>query len=446
MVAKNRKKEGSETAILFRPSSAERWLNCLGSTRLALDVPKGRRSSPAAQEGTAAHFVAEQALRGVRQPEEWTDRMVSVDNGMDGVFVDAEMAEKVRLYVDGGKKWRGPGFEERVEGKLTLSPLAPDDPFLAQVGGTADHLILDYVNRRLVVRDLKYGKGVVVNASSKQLKVYLLMALLSYMPPVQGWAMLIAEVTQPRLPREDEWVTEVTYTPDELTAFLGELYQALRDAVMPDAPLRSGDWCRWCPAAEICPVLANKALAVAQGAFGSVKLVDAIAETLETRLPAPPVYVSTEVQAEYASQAGERAVVLPDPAGEAIGPDDIAAWLDGRDFVEQWFKAVEQRAVRLLEAGVAIPGWILGTRSTHRRWQDPDAAAAALIAAGADPEKILKIVLPTLKSPKQVEDADKALKPLVKTLTFNPPGAPALLRDDGERAAKAPVYPALPAE
>ena len=373
--------------------------------------------------------------------------MVSVDDGLDGVFVDAEMAEKVRLYVDGAGKWRYGGEDEFVESKQTLAWLLPDDPFLAQVGGTADHVLVDRARRRIIVRDFKYGKGVRVPASSRQLKVYLLMALVSYTPPPGGWEHLVAEVTQPRLPKEEDWVTEVVYTPEELLGFLGELYQALRDAVMPDAPLREGAWCRWCPGAQVCPILANQALAAAQSAFGASPLGEA--PTALTMVPSAPVYVKDEIQAARADAAGEKAIVLPDPASEAVSAADLAKWLEGRELVEQWFTAVEQRAVRLLEAGIKIPGWVLGKRSTHRRWTDPDAAASALLKAGATADAIMKITPPTLKSPKQVEDATRGpARALVKSLTFNPPGVPALLREDAasSRERVAPPFPPLPPE
>ena len=448
LVEANCKKEGKADATLFRPSAASRWMTCVGSTQLCLRVPSGGGSSSAAREGTAAHKVAEEALRKTQLPEEWADRHIYVDGDPAGVYVDAEMVEKVQVYLDEAEKWRGPAVAEFVEARVSLSSVAPDDPFLQQVGGTADHILVDYEEGRIVNRDLKYGKGVIVIAGeSKQQKIYLLCELLSFSAPSGGWKQLVAEVVQPRLPREEDWVTHGVYTPADLMAFLGEVYTAIRAAVEPDPPLTPGEhcWQTFCPAREICPALASKSLEIMQDRFAAYPLEGAV--TLDQPVPAAPDFAAKLPVPVVGKDLNT--IVLPNPTDSSISAEDLARWLKGRDFVDAWFSAIEQRAVRILESGGQIPGYKLVERTTHRRWVDPDAAAVTLIQAGANPESILLQQPLMLISPKQVEDRlkSKAFKQMVEKLTVRPKGGATLVEASDKRPSiTVPLLPAIDGE
>lgn len=427
---------GKLPPALFRPSSGSRWLACHGSTQLALRSPKERKPSHYAQEGTAAHKVAELALIGERQPTEWVDRQVRLDGdaGLEGWFVDAEMAESVQTYLDAGKLWfdeAGGECRPLVEARLSLGALDPTDPFLSEVAGTADHLILDYRNRRIIVRDLKYGKGVRVKASSPQPRLYGLMALVTYDAPPGGWQQVICEIVQPRLPNEDDWVTQITYTPDQLMGFLGEVYDALIAATQPDAPLTpdpTGDYCRWCPAAGQCPALADRALRAGQDAFAQSPLAIV---TPNTPVAVPP-------------QAGW---TLPDPAG--VSPGDLANWLDSEDPIVAWFTAVKQRAAQLSMAGVTVPGWKMVARTSHRRYKNKDEAIAELYKAGLEEADVYAVEKEApMRTPRQVEERftgarKKDVKELIEKLTERPAGEPTLVRAGDKREAVGSVFPAL---
>lgn len=430
---------GKLPSALFRPSSASRWLACHGSTQLILRAPKERRASRAAQEGTAAHKVAEMALTGERQPHEWVDRMVKFDDaGVEGWFVDDEMAEKTQFYADGAMKWydlaQG-NIRPLVEARLSLAVLDPGDPFLAEVAGTTDHLLLDYHNARIIDRDFKYGKGVRVKASSPQPLLYGLMALVSYDPPEGGWKEVVCEIVQPRLPNEDDWVTTVTYTADQLMGFLGTVYEALLAATTPDAPLTpdpTGEYCRWCPAAGMCPALADRALRAGQDAFAQAPLMPIT--------PATPVAVPS------------KQMVLPDPAGAGASVADLATWLDSEEPIVAWFTAVKQRAAQLLTAGVTVPGWKMVPRTGHRRFKDKAEAVKELYAAGLEEADVYAVEREApLRTPKQMEDRFKGARKkdvveVIAKLTERPEGEPTLVRAGDKREAVAPAFPALPEE
>ena len=73
-------------------SGAKRWMNCPGSVRLCRTIPN--ESSAAAEEGTAAHELAETCLKSGQDAVEFIDRTVH------GFTVDEDMAEAVQVYLD----------------------------------------------------------------------------------------------------------------------------------------------------------------------------------------------------------------------------------------------------------------------------------------------------------------------------------------------------------
>jgi len=136
-----------------------------------------------------------------------------------------------------------------------------------------------------------------------------------------------------------------------LRRFEAELIMAVRTAQQPDAPLASGDHCRWCAAKSICP-LVNGAV-------------------------------------ERARRENIKAVNV-DRLVEALGQIEL---------LEGWIKDAREMAVTLLEAGVEVPGWKLVPKRATRQWVDEYAAAGALLNLGA----FALHELTELKSPAQVE-------------------------------------------
>ncbi len=63
---------------IWRPSNASRWLHCLGSIQLIARTPGATVSVSGypAKQGTAAHKVAEIALKSGPTPEEMVGRSV----------------------------------------------------------------------------------------------------------------------------------------------------------------------------------------------------------------------------------------------------------------------------------------------------------------------------------------------------------------------------------
>lgn len=239
-------------------SSMHRWANCPGSIRLGKGLDK--RSSSYAEEGTAAHAVAEKWLRTGGCPND----------------VDEETREAVKVYID--TIWI-----DSDQARLALSIEQSFDLSAIHPGayGTADLVMYDEQSRVLRVYDYKHGAGVAVAVErNPQLMYYALGALLESKLPAETVEMV---VVQPRCPHPDGPVRRWSLPAVDLVEFAAELVEYAKATEDPKAPLMPGDWCRFCPASGICPAVYDKAKKLAQLEFRSglsydpTKLADTLA-------------------------------------------------------------------------------------------------------------------------------------------------------------------------
>lgn len=245
---------------LLSASSSKQWLNCPPSVRLGEHIED--TNSIYAQEGTEAHEVVEitnilnfiandhkrlitkynKQLDAIKQHKLFKDEMLGYAEDFK-VFI----AEKVNEINDNTFDDIPPvAFEQRVD----YSKYAPDG------FGTCDVVI--FGDKRLVIIDYKYGKGVEVSAEdNSQLKLYALGVIEScddidaYGTKVNTVEMIIY---QPRLNHisctemlvEDlvEW-GEKEVLPKALLAYDG------------GGEFKSGEHCRWCKVKPTCRKLAS---------------------------------------------------------------------------------------------------------------------------------------------------------------------------------------------
>jgi hypothetical protein len=341
---------GSRPHAELGASSAHRWMGCPGSVRLAATVQAP--SSTYAEEGTAAHMVAERCLSG------GLAAAALIGQELNGHIVDADMADHVQVYLDAVRAEVGADDVLLVEQRFSLERLDPP----AEMFGTADAVVYKPALRRLVVFDLKYGAGVPVEAAGNpQARYYALGACLALDHLVVSEVEVV--IVQPRCTHPAGPVRRETVPAFELLEWSADLLEAAERTLEPDAPLVAGDWCRFCPAAGVCPALSERALTTAQIEFA------------ETPVPSPP-----------------------DPA--SLAPDEIGRLLSAAELVELWIRALRGHACAELEAGRAIPGWKLVPKRATRRWRDEDAAPARLRDLGLAEDELFAR---KLRSPAQVE-------------------------------------------
>jgi len=256
------------------PSSAHRWMACPGSVVLEDGIPEKR--SVYADEGTCAHFLAEQSLRfevpaaksiGQRiciWVEEDTEEDVTcweadVPEDADVVYhtiVDEDMAAFIQQYIDRVLEYAADD-ELLIEQRLDISPLTEED----DAKGTADAVVL--LDDELQVHDLKYGRGKEVDAENNpQLLMYAAAAYEVY-GPIADFQRIRVVIHQPRRGHLSEW----DCTVEQLANFaigVNMAADSVRSAfeVKDDmAELEAGfldpgvEQCQWCKAKATCPAL-----------------------------------------------------------------------------------------------------------------------------------------------------------------------------------------------
>lgn len=233
-------------------SSSSRWLHCSVSRRL--EAPFPNKSSIFAEEGTAAHAMAEQKLlrylkrQNSRSPTKYDTPEMDEMTDIYRDFV-AEAVEEIRKTCEYPLVL--------VEDRLDFSKWVPES------FGTGDAVIVS--PQKLWVIDLKYGKGVWVRAGpdeksgmpNTQLSLYALGAYSMYSPIFEDIKAVSLSIVQPRLGNIDTytfpieqlltWADEYV-KPRALMAFKGE-----GEAV-------PGEWCKFCRAKPVCRALAEQAM------------------------------------------------------------------------------------------------------------------------------------------------------------------------------------------
>lgn len=345
------------------PSSAERWMACPGSAALVESLPPGEEKDYQ-HEGNMAHALADYCLRTGNEP-------LAVPVTYGGQQYSLEMREAVQLFYDTvmnrlaflRKRCGDLGTASTVcqqtvqlyvEQRVTLAALQPPE----EMYGTADAIIVapDVID----VFDLKYGRGVTVEAHSPQVAYYALATALGFaaipddatptmalklaldqfkrvlvtiVQPRQGGAVR-TETLQDDTPDYDP--STVEYQNTDLRQFAVELLMAASRAHQPDAPLVAGEQCRFCPAKAFCPAVRSMALAVVP------------------QTPSGP------------------------PAIETLSLEEAAGYLTKVPVLQAWAKALGERIEQALLRGESVPGFKLVEKRARRFWLDEKEATEVL--------------------------------------------------------------------
>ncbi len=222
---------------------------CAGAiNRVAkLNLPE-ERSSQAAAEGTAAHWVRETCLEFGFEAHDFVGTIIRAD-GFVFEF-DEEMADHLQYGIDRCREFDGTMF---VEVWVNTTQWVGKDDEGNDQGGTVDCAIVG--EEEIVISDLKFGSGIPVQAvKNKQLRIYALAFWNQVARFVSNAQRVRIIIDQPRnAAGGGEWVI----TLDELLAFGDEVSQAAEATRDPNAPCTpSESACLWCRASKedgACP-------------------------------------------------------------------------------------------------------------------------------------------------------------------------------------------------
>lgn len=328
------------------PSGAYIWMACPGQPRTvaALGDKIVETSSTFAEEGTAAHALAESCLRSDAQADEFLGFHISADgNTILGKAqtvpagrwyeVTTNMAAAVQVYLDAMRAEVGPEDEVEIEARLKITE---------DLWGTGDFVAYKVTKQMLVLADYKHGAGKAVDLiGNPQILIYAVGAAKKL--GNRGIKKVKLGIVQPRCAAVDPvrwWEFDVT----ELLDFWADLDVAISATQCEDAKLVSGEHCRWCSAAAYCPALVQSA---------------------ETG-PVPTT-------------------------GE-----ELAVALAKVPALKAYIKAIEDEAFAVATRGGTLPGFKLIESEGNRAWADPAEAQRTLLGLGFADTDILEPA--TLKS------------------------------------------------
>ena len=322
-------------------STAKRVIACPGSVALVQKMPP-KPSSKYADEGTLLHHVIAAVLETGKPPEDFLGTFYN------GVELTEDRLERKLLPALAALDEIDPDkmMEYDVEKVVGFGHVLPG------VFGSAD--LVGRIGDRGILVDWKFGDGVAVEAEENPQALFYIAAAMH--TTTTAWAFRDAAaidvyIVQP--PYVKKWTTDIA----RVRRFEAELVLAVRAAEQPDAPLKTGDHCRWCAAKSVCPLVT-----------GAVERADRAA--LKT-----------------------------------VNVDDLAAALDKIEVLEGWIKDAREMAQTLLENGVDVPGYKLVAKRATRQWVGEAAALTALSEAGLNATELTE-----LKSPAQVEKVLKKHK------------------------------------
>lgn len=362
----------------YPASASARWINCPGSIRLSDQCQTEDNGSTYAEEGSVAHEAAEIKIRIA------TDKTVKADDlkkVMKSEYWDGEMDEATDYYRDvvlERYNAAGMGAELMVEQRVDYSDYAPHG------FGTSDAVIVN--DDTIEVIDLKYGKGIKVSAQGNpQMRLYALGAL-EIFGDLYDFQNVRYTIIQPRL----DHVSAEEITVEELVAWGNNVVKpAAEAAARPDAPIRAGEHCRWCPAKAICRERAEANLALARYDF---------------------------------------------KRGDLLGDEEISDILTRADELARWVSDIQEYALAQAMDGKEYDGWKLVEGRSVRKYADDLKVADALQAAGYDEAMLYERKLLGITAMEKLV-GKKKLTETLGDLIIKPAGKPVLVPASDKREA-----------
>lgn len=324
-------------------STAKRVINCPGSVVLVQKMPP-QGSSKYADEGTLLHDTIADVLHDLKKPEDFLGRK-HADQVLTQELIDEKLHVALQLLdqVDPNQE-----MVYEVESRVGFGDLLPG------VFGSTD--LIGRIGNKAIVLDWKFGDGVVVDVEENpQLMFYAAAAMRTDATKwaFEGATEIECIIVQP--PAIRRWTT----TPERIAKFEQQLVAAVKTALKPNAPLATGDHCRWCSAKPICPQM--------NGA------------------------IERETQ---------RVVSL-------LTPEELGACLQRAEELETYINDLRALAFKTLENNGTVPGYKLVAKRATRQWKNETNAQIAIEALGVPEHEMLAT---ELLSPSQMEKVLKKRK------------------------------------
>lgn len=339
---------GHRGHAMLSASAANRWIHCPPSVRLSDGILD--RTSGYAEEGTKAHEMAEMYLNGllagkddevVRAEVMQQAKKVKTADNTYAADSDGTIIDNVALYVDYIINQYN-RLKEIDDDTILMPEVQVNYDNVAKGGfGTSDCVIIG--GDEIIVIDLKYGKGIEVDAlGNPQLRLYAIGALNQFLPLYGSFKTVKMAIVQPRL----NHLSEEEMTPEELYSWADTIVKPrANEAYKGIGNFQRGDWCRFCKAQGCCPKLMKENMSVEKD-------------------------------------------MQENPEVEKLSDEKIAEILEKGKSLVKWYKSLEDYATDKALMGDSIPGYKLVEGRSKKIWTDEDEAAKLLLSAGLSEDDI----------------------------------------------------------
>lgn len=405
---------------LLSPSSAYTWVMCKASTAAQIGQPDD--SSEFADDGTASHELARWCLDNNTDASAYMGRIIVVNERE--FEVDDERAEYVQMYVDGIREriaaydMTGASVQMLVEQRLSIEHITGEKG----AKGTSDCvLIASWLDGRaeICVIDLKYGRGVVVEAENNYQGMLYAAAALNEHESFFNFNTVRIVIHQVRLSPPSEWELSV----DALTAWIDDVAKPAAETAMlyvegaATFPAALTDYnpgekqCKFCKAKAVCPALAAHVEATIDADF------EEIAD-----------------QADIESKGAIAPIV---GAADLLNNERLGVIYESLDLIDSWAKAVRGRIEYELLAGNAVPGTkLVQGRKGHRKWLSTDEAEALLKSMRLKTDQMynFKVISPTQADKLLSKESPRRWKK-IEALITQPNGSPSVAPESDKRPA-----------
>lgn len=441
-------------------SSSDKWLGCSGALALEEAIGKPDKGSPAANEGTVAHFVGSECLQKDLNPSRFLGDVfevqpdgetIQIDGDPDGgtsFEVTQEMVDALDIHVNYIRDLNG-GFS-CYEQKVDYSHIAP------QGFGTADAVIEVYEKvlpevyvNTLYVCDLKYGKGIKVDAfENKQGMLYAVGALNSLEFLFEREIdKIVVVIIQPRIDQIGEyeisvedlmkWAeNEVKPKAERAAELVGFVTTAMgHDCTGKEAAeihLKPEDFnptekgCQWCKAKGDCKARVNQGYEAAVKGFENLD-IDEKADIAE-------IEVSKDTLRDV----------------NILSNSELGVVFSKMKLFTKWMKDLKAQLLTRLDAGEEVPGYkLVKGNPGDRAWSADgvEETIKALRTSGLQKKDytIDGIISPTvaekLLKENKPKDHAKRYKKLADVAIYRPEGKNTIAPDSDKREAIVIVDP-----
>ena len=370
---------------LLSPSSSHRWMNCTPSARLEENIPS--TGSAASEEGTVAHELAEHAIRKYLAGEytPLLDELPVPKEIAENKYYSPEMDKYITDYVC----YVCDVYELEEGAKMSIERKFDITAYVPECFGSCD---CDIVGETVLnIIDLKYGKGVQVDANgNSQLMMYAIGVLNSLEPShrakIETVRMHIAQVRLGKYSVFEMSARDLTHWAIHV------LRPTAEKAWAGQGETKVGSHCKFCK---------FKAQCRAQR--------DALVNEFETHGDA-----------------------------KALTLDEIGDILSKSDMFTDWLESVKAFAIQAATRGEKVKGWKLVEGRSVRVINDTETAIERLKAVGFSTEDITNSKLKGIGDLERLV-GKKLLATTLEGLIVKPQGLPTLAPESDKRAALSPT-------